>query len=287
MALFGAVYAGRLNNQYLAPTSRQYLAPGTEYSTPSRHYIPAAPNQYREPSRQYLAPGEQSITQAISYSGPSRPYIAPSTQYSFPRRQYTTPAPSKSYISPASQSAGITFAKQYDTGASPSFGVSKQYLGPVSAHSATNRQYLGPAVHSAPSSYSGQYAANQYSHSSDNQVPIVRLENNPNAGDGSYNYAYETANGISAQEQGSYNVANGGFSFTSPEGEQVSLQYTADESGFHPQGSHIPTPPPIPEAIQRSIEQNLAEEARGGYQYNNQQYDAVSVEGSQNGGYKY
>ncbi|KAJ8940993.1 hypothetical protein NQ314_010521 [Rhamnusium bicolor] len=34
------------------------------------------------------------------------------------------------------------------------------------------------------------------------QIPILRYDNNPNQGDGSYNYQYETANGISARERG-------------------------------------------------------------------------------------
>lgn len=57
--------------------------------------------------------------------------------------------------------------------------------------------------------------------------------------------------------------AQGGFSYTSPDGQQVHISYTADENGFVPQGSHIPTAPPIPEEIQRAIQQNLADEARG------------------------
>lgn len=146
-----------------------------------------------------------------------------------------------------------------------------------------------PAVQTSPA-YAQQSSANQYTQTSYNQVPIVRSLNNPNAGDGSYSYDYETANGISAEEQGSYGTAKGGFSYISPEGEQVSLQYTADENGFHPEGSHLPVAPPVPEAIQRSIEQNLAEEAKGGYRegtYNQQTYDAISVNSNQNDGYRY
>ncbi|KAJ8931383.1 hypothetical protein NQ314_015714 [Rhamnusium bicolor] len=98
------------------------------------------------------------------------------------------------------------------------------------------------------------------------QIPILRFDDK-NDGEGSYSYAYETGNGISAQEQGDARgdgtKAHGGFSYTSPDGQQVHIQYTADENGFQAQGSHIPTPPPIPEEIQRAIQQNLADEARG------------------------
>lgn len=37
------------------------------------------------------------------------------------------------------------------------------------------------------------------------------------------------------------------YSYYSPEGELISVTYTADENGFQPQGDHLPTPPPIPE----------------------------------------
>ncbi|CAB3224335.1 unnamed protein product [Arctia plantaginis] len=96
------------------------------------------------------------------------------------------------------------------------------------------------------------------------QVPILRYENFNN-GDGNYRYSYETGNGISAHESGAPRAsgpeglavtAEGGYSYTAPNGQQISLSYTADENGFHPVGSHIPTPPPIPEAILRSIEFN-------------------------------
>ncbi|XP_059047163.1 pupal cuticle protein 20-like [Achroia grisella] len=88
---------------------------------------------------------------------------------------------------------------------------------------------------------------------------------NINNGDGTYRFSYDTPSGISAHERGSPRAAGpegpavtaeGGFSYRAPDGQQISLTYTADENGFHPVGSHIPTPPPIPEAILRSIEFN-------------------------------
>lgn len=49
----------------------------------------------------------------------------------------------------------------------------------------------------------------------------------------------------------------GSFSYSSPEGDTISLTYIADENGFQPQGDHLPTPPPIPPEIQEALD-NLA-----------------------------
>ncbi|GFG37116.1 hypothetical protein Cfor_05778 [Coptotermes formosanus] len=94
-------------------------------------------------------------------------------------------------------------------------------------------------------------------------IPILRQENEVNF-DGSYKYSFETGNGIIAEESGflknagnpetEAQVAQGSSSYTSPEGQQISLIYVADENGFQPQGAHLPTSPPIPAAIQRALD---------------------------------
>ncbi|KAJ8954435.1 hypothetical protein NQ318_011111 [Aromia moschata] len=79
-------------------------------------------------------------------------------------------------------------------------------------------------------------------------------------------FSYDTENGISAQESGQQRgvgesagtVAQGSFQYTSPEGVPVQIQYIADENGFQPVGNVLPTPPPIPEAIARSLRYNAA-----------------------------
>ncbi|EDV40654.1 uncharacterized protein Dana_GF10616 [Drosophila ananassae] len=73
--------------------------------------------------------------------------------------------------------------------------------------------------------------------------------------EGNYNYNYETSNGIAAQESGiGGNHATGGFSWYSPEGELVQISYLADANGYQPSGNWVPTPPPIPAAILKSLE---------------------------------
>ncbi|XP_043269765.1 endocuticle structural glycoprotein SgAbd-8-like [Venturia canescens] len=86
--------------------------------------------------------------------------------------------------------------------------------------------------------------------------------------EGSYNYAYETENGINVQESGQPGpvneegqpavVAQGSFQYTAPDGTPISVSYVADENGFQPQGAHLPVAPPVPEAILRSLEYNAA-----------------------------
>lgn len=104
-------------------------------------------------------------------------------------------------------------------------------------------------------------AAAPQSLSTNEVIPILRQEQEVNF-DGSYKQSYETGNGISAEEQGflknagqpeEAQVAQGQFTYTSPEGQVILMSYIADENGFQPQGDHIPTPPPIPEAIKRAL----------------------------------
>ncbi|XP_063531974.1 larval cuticle protein LCP-17-like [Cydia strobilella] len=80
--------------------------------------------------------------------------------------------------------------------------------------------------------------------------------------DGSYQWEFETSNGIAAGERGALkNIGaeepalevQGQSSYTSIDGIPVQLSYIANENGFQPQGAHLPTPPPIPEAIQRAL----------------------------------
>ncbi|XP_017009414.2 pupal cuticle protein Edg-78E [Drosophila takahashii] len=95
------------------------------------------------------------------------------------------------------------------------------------------------------------------SDSPDAHAEIRSFVNELKQDDGSYNYQFETSNGIAQQEQGVGGYyASGSSQYYTPEGQLIQLTYTADENGFQPQGEHLPTPPPIPEAILKSLEYN-------------------------------
>ncbi|XP_013141189.1 PREDICTED: endocuticle structural glycoprotein SgAbd-4-like [Papilio polytes] len=96
-------------------------------------------------------------------------------------------------------------------------------------------------------------------------IPIVRYESDGPNVDGSYKWLYETGNQINAEEAGyvknfgkgegqEEQVANGKFSYKAPDGSTITLQYVADANGFQPKGDHLPTPPPIPPAIQKALD---------------------------------
>ncbi|KAI4459214.1 cuticle protein [Holotrichia oblita] len=147
------------------------------------------------------------------------------------------------------------------------------YLPPVSATTAGGSgNFLNTPLHAVkgfsslirnqPSSFYGtpELIYQKY------QRPIqITRYNNDNNGDGTYQFVYETENKISQQETGELknagtnqesSVIHGSYSYVAPNGQVLTVNYIADENGFRPSGAHLPTPPPIPEAILRSIKQN-------------------------------
>lgn len=104
----------------------------------------------------------------------------------------------------------------------------------------------------------------QYQHSLNRgQIPITSF-NNEISPDGSFAYGYTTGDGQQAQAQGfvknlgnkqlEAQVVQGAYSYTSPDGTPISVKYLADEKGFRAEGLHLPTPPPIPDAIARALQ---------------------------------
>lgn len=91
-------------------------------------------------------------------------------------------------------------------------------------------------------------------------VPIVSQNSNLNP-DGSFTNDFEAGNGIKVQTQGevktvevpkedgtgtqqaSVSVQHGSYAYNAPDGTPISLQWTADENGFHAEGDHLPVAP--------------------------------------------
>ncbi|KAL6254411.1 hypothetical protein P5V15_014459 [Pogonomyrmex californicus] len=98
-------------------------------------------------------------------------------------------------------------------------------------------------------------------------IAIVRQEQDNGNPDGSYFTRWESANGITFEEQGVQKNAGqkdkeaeevrGSASWTAPDGQKINLGWLADENGAIFQGAHLPTPPPppeIPPVIQRALD---------------------------------
>lgn len=105
------------------------------------------------------------------------------------------------------------------------------------------------------------------------EIPILRQEADVSF-DGSYYSAFETGNGIVAEERGVLKNPGvkdaeaeevvGSVSYPAPDGTPIQLKYIANENGFVAEGAHLPvapvdtnvppTPPPIPAAIVRALE---------------------------------
>ncbi|ALC41596.1 Cpr49Af, partial [Drosophila busckii] len=80
--------------------------------------------------------------------------------------------------------------------------------------------------------------------------------------DGKFVYHYELHDGTKVQQRGVHKQItpqNGGeaieghYEYVGDDGQTYSVSYVADENGFHPVGAHLPTPPPVPESVIRTL----------------------------------
>nr|XP_027239176.1 cuticle protein CP14.6-like isoform X1 [Penaeus vannamei]XP_027239177.1 cuticle protein CP14.6-like isoform X2 [Penaeus vannamei] len=82
-------------------------------------------------------------------------------------------------------------------------------------------------------------------------VPILK-DDRVHEEDGTYNFDFEAANGISFSQAGSPDgdedavIKAGEYSYTAPDGTEIHLRFVADENGFQPQGAHLPVAPEFP-----------------------------------------
>merc|ERR1712121_442212 len=95
-------------------------------------------------------------------------------------------------------------------------------------------------------------------------IPILR-DTRVHEEDGTHNFEFETANGISHSQSGdAYGNKQGVISFTHPDGTSFEMSFVADENGFQPQSDALPVAPafphPIPDFVLRQIEKARLED---------------------------
>lgn len=75
-------------------------------------------------------------------------------------------------------------------------------------------------------------------------------------------FSFENDDGSKVSQEGEHKIVDeehavesikGSYSYNDVNGVPIHLTYTADENGFRPVGAHLPTPPPVPLEILRSL----------------------------------
>ncbi|XP_065369449.1 endocuticle structural glycoprotein SgAbd-3 [Calliphora vicina] len=81
--------------------------------------------------------------------------------------------------------------------------------------------------------------------------------------DGKFHYHYELGDGSRATQDGVLKQVDaehdgeaieGRFAFIADDGHEYALSYTADENGYRPVGAHLPTPPPTPDSVLKTLQ---------------------------------
>lgn len=271
-------------NQFISSSASPQIQDGQRYTPkPEQGFSPNQVSQTNvdDGDQEYSSPAgpqyqstlspKADLNQGFSPNLPNNPYSGrpgysqqfPSTTASpkFPQQQYsddgtqTLPGTKVSY--PSAQGTSIPEIAP-GSGNRPLSPTGSQIYG--STPSAPG-YYNQPITNLAPGSIdsTGTFSQNRPERpnaESDRIATILNYDNvlTPEG----YMYSYETSNGIHVDETGKVGdgtKAQGSFSYIGDDGKTYSVIYSADENGFQPKGDHLPTPPPIPEAIQRVIEQ--------------------------------
>ncbi|XP_053965742.1 endocuticle structural glycoprotein SgAbd-3 [Anastrepha ludens] len=79
---------------------------------------------------------------------------------------------------------------------------------------------------------------------------------------GKFHYHYELGDGSKVSQDGVLKNVDGAhegeaiegkFAFVADDGKQYLVTYVADENGYQPMGEHLPTPPPVPDSVLKTL----------------------------------
>lgn len=194
---------------------------------------------------------------AVAYAAPDkRPsYRAPPPPPAYPQRQpaYSAPKPAP-YPAPAPAYVAAPQEPQYNYAPAPSSYRQPKEVIPILSQTNERDDY----------GYKYSYETGDYQTKQETGKIIPGSKKGPYGED----------------EDGSLQV-DGQFYYQSPEGIPITLTYRADENGFQPQGAHLPTPPPLPEALVQAIRDHEAAKAaapRDNYQQQSYEQPAASYQ---------
>lgn len=88
----------------------------------------------------------------------------------------------------------------------------------------------------------------------DHNLPFFCILDSFESEDGVRVESVGTQKQIGATPEESGTVAKGSYSYTAPDGVQISVTWVADEFGFRASGAHLPTPPPMPDHVVRMLD---------------------------------
>ncbi|KAK5646590.1 hypothetical protein RI129_005054 [Pyrocoelia pectoralis] len=141
--------------------------------------------------------------------------------------------------------------------------VSRQTVKPTNLISSDDRAYGNLASAASPIGAASKLSGSTYDRYPNSNGKWKILRQGENIDTDGYHWEYETENKIIAEESGK--LANKGtdkeamrakgfYQYMGPDNVPYSVTYTADENGFVPVGSHLPTPPPIPVEILKALD---------------------------------
>ncbi|XP_071548887.1 cuticle protein 2-like [Panulirus ornatus] len=111
-------------------------------------------------------------------------------------------------------------------------------------------------------------------------VQILRDDREGPDAVGTYSFNYESADGISRQEQGAPQgpdgavASQGRWSFTFPDGTPGLFTFVADGNGYRVESDRLPVPPPLPAHAIAQIEKARLEDAAAASAANNNRFAA-------------
>ncbi|XP_026325949.1 probable serine/threonine-protein kinase clkA isoform X2 [Hyposmocoma kahamanoa] len=233
------------------PTS----TPGSYVPTPpSGGYFPNFPNQNFIPQNDapVVATTESPNYNPVAPQNPTPPqnnYNPPQNNYNPPQNNYNPPQ--NNYIPPQNN-----------------------YNPPQNNYNPPQNNY-NPQNPTAPQN--DYYPQNTWTTTTPNSV----IKNDLFFGDnGSYRYEYQLSDGTWVGEEGyivnpntkyASLVKKGWYSYIGADGKKYTTTYWAGDSGYYAYGDHLPTPPPIPPAIQAAQDQIAKDEQAKAEAEKNQQ----------------